>query len=380
MKYLFTLYLIIICSCQNSGHIMVNKGITKRLTIDKQEQFCTDIEYFKSSVPVLLETNEKSLIKKIDKIMVDDNLLFIFDRPMNRVVIFNKTGEYISEISCVGIGPGEYKQLTDVCLNTEDKQIILCPDYPNKLMYFDYSGKFLFEKPIKELYREIVSDGDNIYLTRLLPYRKNDNPCFLSIVDNKSFTENCLFTEPNIPDSPFFDSGYLLTKGKRVTFSTRYNNFIYRITDNEIEKAYIIDFGNENLPEKYQNNNVTQDELRDVSVKSPYVYSISEINENSNYLSFKTNKIGFYIYSKQDTTLKHFQSLFLSQYGIYSGRMQHIENEENTLAFLINPGYFVRLKKMIEENKTSAITQKTLDLIDRVKSDDNPVIFLCEFK
>ncbi|MDR1370162.1 MAG: 6-bladed beta-propeller [Dysgonamonadaceae bacterium] len=375
---------VLIVSCKNSNqntNNIIDGRNTKELIVDQSIQICEDEDYFKECVPVFLETNSNSLIKKIDKIMLDDDFLFVFDRSMNNVVIFNKNGDYISRISSVGIGQGEYKQLTDVCIDPVKKQIVLCPDYPNKLMFFDYSGNFLHEKSIKELYREIVMIDEHFYLLRSMPHKDKENPCFLSRIDNDTFGEDCFFTPPTISDSPFFDFGHLLTRGKSdVFFTTRYNNSIYKITPEKIEKAYNIDFKSENLPDKYNTKDIAAEDLKEISSPgSPYVYSISEVNDNSGYLSFKTNKPGFYIYKKSDERLTFFNSLHISQYEIYSGRMQHIENAENIIAFLIDPGFLMQFKKVAEE-KNISISQQTLEFINKVKSDDNPIVFLCEFK
>lgn len=68
---------------------------------------------FKSMKIIPLETNENSLIARINKIEIYNNWIFVIDNfKANALHIFDKEGNYIKQIGRKGSGPGEYKQLS----------------------------------------------------------------------------------------------------------------------------------------------------------------------------------------------------------------------------------------------------------------------------
>ena len=374
--------IVLITSCQSAGKLTIG-GNQKLLTVSQNFQFCQDTTYFKECVPVFLETNSNSLIKRIDKVMMDDDFLFVFDKSLNSLFIFDKKGKYISKISSVGSGPREYMQLNDVCIDPVNKQIVLGPDYPRKLMFFDYSGNFLSEKSIGSFCEEIVCQGGDFYLLKTFPSKEGEEHCFLTVIDGKTFLDDCFLSLSDIPYSSYYAGGHFLSKGKNeIFFTTRYRNTIYKIANGGIERAYDINFKDENLPDRYRTKKATEEELKEISRANTYVYTILDISEHTNYLTFVTNKTGFYIYDKRTETLNQFNSMMFNQYKFGSSRMQLVENAENTVYFVHNPGQSAAIRdRAREELKRSGLGElPRSEFLSQVKDDDNPIIFLCEFK
>jgi hypothetical protein len=338
--------------------------------------------WVKSSTLVRLETTDKCLIKDIDKIMFDDNRLFIFDKSLHCVFVFDMDGKFLHTVNRVGKGPGEYTKLNGVCLDVSKKQLILVPDSPLKIYYMDYDGNLLREvERAKNGYHEINCQNNVIYATCAEPDTKNDF-CYVYTIDNNG-KEKCLFKYPEIFQNTYFiGGGFYMTKTKNLNFTIRCENFIYEIADKQVIKKYEIDFGKYNLPELYKRKDISSEEFFDAGKKN-YIYGIIEVIDGDNYLAFRTNKTYTYIYSKAEDLLTRITFIRDSKYMIYWNRMYHIENMPNSVAFTIEPASVLSLKDATKfwENENLAEQKKNVwDLTETMRFDDNPVLMIYNFR
>ncbi|MDR3246785.1 MAG: 6-bladed beta-propeller [Prevotellaceae bacterium] len=349
----------------------------KVIPIDSEIKICSDSVYFKSTRLIRLETTDNSLIRAIDKIMIDENKIFIFDQSLNGIFIFDKDGKFLYSIKKVGVGPGEYTQLLNVCLDAKNKQLILFPDSPRKIYYMDYSGKLLRETKVFSYYRDVICYENDIYAISLLPSEEN-NFCCINIVDKNSGKENYLFNNNKAVQNTVFTSGSYLTRTKSINFTVKYENFIYEINNKKVRKKYEIDFGKYNLPNKYKQKEVSSKELFNACNEHGYIFGIVEVVDCDNYLAFRTNMPEIYIYSKEEDLLKKITTIGGgNKYGLHYSRMLSIENTDNSVAFLVQPELLLPLKDY--EDK-SWINKNLLQLVEMLDSDENPMLMICEFR
>ena len=121
---------------QNTG---MESDAAISISLSSYEESFPDTAYFKKPQFLVLETTDESLMsERIERIIADDNLLFVFDYSQNQVLVFDSTGKFINKINRKGQGPNEYIQICDFTVDTDKKQIILSADIPAKLMYFSY--------------------------------------------------------------------------------------------------------------------------------------------------------------------------------------------------------------------------------------------------
>jgi hypothetical protein len=100
-------------------------------------------EFIDSSYFIPLETSERCLIKLINKVVFTYEYIFILDRQgNNKVLVFNKTGQFMHTIGEVGNGPGEYLLLYDFCIDTTAQEVYLLCDR-NIVNCYTYGGNFL---------------------------------------------------------------------------------------------------------------------------------------------------------------------------------------------------------------------------------------------
>jgi hypothetical protein len=348
----------------------------------KEVKDSSDSVYFKSSTVVRLETTDKCLIKQISKIMFDENRLFIFDKSLHSVFIFDKDGKFLHTIKKVGQGPGEYTKLNGVSLDVSKKQLILVPELPLKIYYMDYDGNLLREvNRAENWYSSINCSDNNIYATSLLPDSENDF-CHIYTIDNNG-KEKCLFKYPEIFPNAYFAGGSYMTKTKNLNFTINCENFIYEIVDKQVRKKYEIDFGKYNLPKIYKRKDISSREFFDVCSKYDYIFGITEVVDGDNYLVFKTNKPYTYIYSKADDLLTRIRFIQDSKYAISWNRMFHIENMPNSIAFMTEATSVLNLKgaaKFWENENLAKQKQNLWNLTETMQIEDNPVLVIYNFR
>ena len=100
-----------IVGCTNSN---VQQAPTPEISIQPSEakesqKFDSMFSY---SRHVILQTTDSSMIGKINKVLIDDNLIYIMSDNA-RIFVFNDNGDYIKSFSHIGQGPGEYISLSD---------------------------------------------------------------------------------------------------------------------------------------------------------------------------------------------------------------------------------------------------------------------------
>src|SRR5690606_7404266 len=90
-----------------------------------------------------LETNEKSLIGNVNKVLAtDDNILILDNRSANSVFNFDHFGKYLGKINGQGNGPSEYNFLEDMDLDS-DGNLYLLDLRKGDILKFLIDGKFI---------------------------------------------------------------------------------------------------------------------------------------------------------------------------------------------------------------------------------------------
>jgi hypothetical protein len=129
------------CTVQNSPSYVEAIVLTNDMFEFKPSQlsdFASDITY------IPLETNENSVIQRVDKVMLYKEYCIILDRLQGCILVFDTLGNFRHKIDKKGHGPGEYVSIWDATV-LDDGSICLL-DGENKLIRYSQYGKFLNEK------------------------------------------------------------------------------------------------------------------------------------------------------------------------------------------------------------------------------------------
>jgi len=372
-----TLLLLTVIAMLNCVGIKnTEKGSTLIVQSSDIKSEIIDTIYFKKSHIIPLETNNNSLFRKITRICYDENKLFILDKSLNKIIIFDITGKFITSIQNVGQAEGECTSVMDFCIETNKKQIFLLCDRPYKIIKFDYSGKFIKEKKLDELYFNITTDSNYIYCNKL-EIGSNANSeyeidCYSLDFENK---HTYLSLRDDIK-SQVYSPGNQLTSTLNNYYSRRFDNSIYQLNTKNAINKYTIDFANNSIPESILTTTNQEDLMKLVREKN-WVYSITDIVESKNFLMFKTN-IALYVYNKNSNELNGFKTIANSTLKLNNNSFYPLNNS-NKIASIISPSVLSSVKKIAKARKEFD-NFELLKLAEKVKDEDNPILILYEFK
>ncbi len=105
--------------------------------------------------PIVLETNDSSLITIIEKAEIRNDTIFILDRKNPRLLLFDSTGNFLRNIGSVGDGPNQYTHCYSFALNPEKNEVAMI--IPFGFLYtYDLQGKFIENRklPAKPSYHD----------------------------------------------------------------------------------------------------------------------------------------------------------------------------------------------------------------------------------
>lgn len=91
---------------------------------------------------VALETTNECLIGEIDKVCVENDMIFVKDKNKN-LFVFTKSGKFLNKIGSIGRGPEELLSFVDFYVNNNNKYVGIFDAYRSKMLRFTFNGKFI---------------------------------------------------------------------------------------------------------------------------------------------------------------------------------------------------------------------------------------------
>ncbi len=87
-----------------------------------------------------LETSQRSLIGRIGKTIFNDSLIFV-QSSFDRLMAFDRSGNFVRSYGNVGRGPGEFVQISDFAISPDNSKMYVNAEYD--LLAYDIGGRFL---------------------------------------------------------------------------------------------------------------------------------------------------------------------------------------------------------------------------------------------
>lgn len=259
-----------------------------------------DSTLFKECHIVPLETNDDSFIREISRIYKTNDNIFILDKSLNKLSVFDIHGNYQRKIENIGSGPHEYMSLMDFCLDTQKEEFLLLCDRPYKIMRFKYDGQFVDEIKHKDLFMNMVMNDGYIYCNRFESGKSDLNEYEICCMSRDGeLRGNVLKRRDNITNK-IHHVGSFLNGSKHIYYTRRFDNRVYQITEGELTEKYTLDFGKFNVPE-YLSREQDFKKFRSECKEKKYIYSITEFIENEKYIIFLTNQ-AICVYDKNKGT------------------------------------------------------------------------------
>lgn len=248
MKNLLILVcLIALLSCKQneSGVARIDSKGCIEIPVDLSSPQIVDMDKTLRSVfYVKLETNPESVIGTIDRVFCDDGKIFVFDKKMESVLIFDMKGKYLNKIASKGKGPGEYIILEDINLNVFKKRLEIPDVFRKRVLFFNYQGKFTGElKFDKQIYSNLTSNKEGEFIIHNQMRESSKIIDFFSS-DGKLSQD---YFESDYPDDDYNYFASLehpvAAHANKMYFLLHMNESIYSVENGNCKEAFRFVFG-----------------------------------------------------------------------------------------------------------------------------------------
>ncbi len=360
--------------------------------IDKIIESCTFIP---------LETSDQSLIGDIQKLLTDDNYIFLHDRDNDKLLQFTDDGKFVRQIGSQGRGPGEYTEIWNVDLNKNTKEICLLDLSGRKLLHFDYNGSCTKEEPLYffftdmafyngkryyytgnsynkktpsiDLYRLVVADEDQSPRYKGFPIIQKDRNDFNFSPQHplQKYTDGVFYTDLLSPDTTWrIDAGkripaYVLKYAKRGEFfspeeKANMTDALYQ----QRMKQSIMNTGDVLITDKLVHFDILDYDLQGDDGKKGGFRQLfyNKKTGNTIYIDLKrpdiSSKMGDYIID----------------------RLPDFVFQDTAFVFIEQPGRFMTWNKVFDAKRYDALCQQDKELVDKLDLEDNPVLMIVKYK
>jgi hypothetical protein len=149
---------MLLSSCRNSEHIATGLIYQVNLERDINNISTIPLSYLGSKLEYIpLETDSACLIRRISGIFVSDSFLFVSDN--NRLLLFNRDGNFIRQIGSSGRGPGEYLRVRDFDIDVHNEEVYILEG--RKVLVYNFNGLFRRDFVLGFPSFEFVINGNN---------------------------------------------------------------------------------------------------------------------------------------------------------------------------------------------------------------------------
>lgn len=371
-----------IYGCDGGG--VISSEDTENIVLSKYDFSISDTVLFAKCSIVSLETNDNSLISNINRLVIHDDTLFVFDDRLNEVLIFDINGHFINKIHDIGEGPTEYIQLTDLGIDTQKRRIILSCDRPEKIMYYTYDGKFLDEFKLLNYVDELSIDGNCLYGYKYDVKGNVNIPIYdrttMKLIKTLKLNLGKSIKMQTSGNVFRFGKGNMMTKSNDIYFTRQFDNSIYTIENEGICRKYNIDFGKYNLPLNLLEADIMPTDFMKICAEKEYVCLVSDVMENESYLFFRTD-LGLFFYDKGNNQLIGCRAIHNT---CFRGKVFDFlsTNNENKIIGILEPDW---VKRTVEYNMKKTHTWKSenpdiYELYETIDDESNPILLIYEFK
>lgn len=356
---------------------------------------------FADSIEIIpLETRDDNLIGWIPRILSTDSHYYIVAASgwhSKKLLVFDKRGNFIRQISKEGEGPEEYVDLRDIAL-VGDTLIKLSAVY--NMLNFDTCGTFRSSRKQRDTPKEICHfKGKTLSYSSGSRSRENQ---LLTLIDNQDILIRDFFpvsdTEAKVSDA--FSREAAFTPGDSLCyFNPPLSNRIYGIdveNDCKTSLRYQIDYGNRNLSWDVFGEDGDASTWGDVLKRGKNYLAVSAILDLGNHLivnsTDKEYNGYFSIYSKRSGRVMTGQCI--KDDVFFRGNLLRLKamdtphyRDGNRLVWVIKPEFLLNgcesYRKLLGEHKWHIFCKRYPHLVkvcDRLKEDSNPVLMSIKLK
>ena len=352
---------------------------------------------------IQLETTEECIVGVTDNLLIADSLIFVVDTWGRQISVFDMNGKFQNHIGRKGHAKGEYVSMYSVTLDTRQKRVCFIDEDSQKLLFYDYKGNFLSQKPRYFWYQSIALLGDGKRVLLTLPYDHKDyqalNSFKLTITDEKGIPVCGALEDPGFPkyrlDKCQFQGSLinaLHTNPDGVYYLDILSpDTIWKIKDKECTPFVCVDFGEPfTTPETYRE--MTNESYRKRMNQTKVLWDNFAFSKDFGYLYYDRCAIidlntGKYMIGKiEERGNKPTPNFLEFAFQTYPNEKIFLFDwEKNQFAKVWPANEAVRMLSMMRQDPEwekvyQAWPQSDRDILDRLAPEDNPVIVVGTFK
>lgn len=388
----------LVLSCNNNSSfesiIDISRGLTKKEKISLST-IAEKVEY------IQLQSDSICMLRSIRDLQKDivfqNNKIYIKDN--NKLLCFDRSGNYIRTFGKHGRGPGEYSDIRNFSLLPENETVVIHSAAMQQVLFYDHNGVYQMKLKI-----DFWPTGLTVFNNQLVfinsKGRRNYTDYFtLSIMDqdgslNRKIIcrENEKIIEQKEPIGLFSQDGTAYGYSNSLHYWEYNYDTIWRISnDFNVIPHYYIYYGKDKLPFRYllKSNARKEQEIHNF-------VALTKVLETSQYFFFDLNNKGWLnriIYNKNNKTSHNLQYKDKVKANKNFAFFNDIDNgipfwpqgiiTGNKVFQLIYP---YELKKYIENNVSrftpplTPLQQSFLDIASNTTMEDNPILMIVELK
>ncbi|WP_291528529.1 6-bladed beta-propeller [Bacteroides sp. UBA939] len=344
---------------------------------------------------ILLETKDDCLIKCVSGVQIHQNRIYILDNEYNKLLVYDMNGAFMYQIGRVGMGPGEYSNITDFTIDTQHQFLYMLNHYTNDIFKYSIEPVEFVEKIKTETADEYIFGiqyvAGSLYANVAPAYEGKNKDLLMKInLPEGSLDTTFLDTDAynrgfNIPlraPGGFFHS----RTSETPQYIQMFMDTIVTLSRNEVTPTVMIkskDFASYEDIERLEKMNDEKGYFDMLSLEGK-IHCISHYVEFNNYICFQFIKghLRHYLLYNRITEETKITESFINDYvqtGDWITPFEIWFNDEKGVYSVLTQDYIPHFIKVAGLGELSPTVDRYEELRN-MKEDVNPVIFFHEYK
>ena len=330
---------------------------------------------------VKLETDSKCLIGNVDKIIITDSNIIIFDKSIAKsIFVFDIDGHFKNKVSRIGNASNEFLKLSDIFVGP-DSELYMVDNAKDKILVFALDGKYLYSKenPYPSFDMNYIDDNRYAMYTSfnlaLDGNRNIEKTCF-AVVDKDIKPIYTFGEEPHEKHPSFIMTRWrnIFRFGDKVYCTLNFGNDIYELGADSVMAKYRLAITPGQLFEPVEDDFDSEEGVMERMDGIPYFYGdfiecedfscflyiMPPFNQRWIFYNHNTGSVMSLLNQTSDPILDFFHEP-RARYG------------ENTLVEAVSATNICMAKEYYE--KKGIHSEKLDELFEGMSVDSNPVLF-----
>jgi phosphoribosyl-AMP cyclohydrolase len=401
--FLAVMITILLFSCnrqkplnQSGDYITISLNPKEALKTINMSEIFSDIEY------IPLESVDKHLIGAVNQLIVYKNRYYVFDqRHTQSVFCFQQDGKFLFELNRKGPGPGEYVKLINISIDHNNDHLLLYCGRTHQILIYDLDGNYIKSCRNMDIWANefsYIGDGYAAFYgcyTTNVKYAKNGMTpnLLISNTDDYKVRYTDLFFPSEINSSVVVANANCFSSYQNgiVSLLEEYNDTIYHISKETVDRAYYMDFGDMKKDDNFYSL------LRSPTTEFDKIFEYDNTHNICNIRALTETKTDIYfVYSHKliwhyvfyNKNIKQIVDIYKdsdNQYPLFyndidGGPFVYIYSTDGESFYGTIESYEILEMKESIQQSNAANKDKLIKMLDGITEFDNPIIVKMKMK